>query len=123
MNVAKEAGCLFDVWSENQLQGYATLKDFGEGKWFVLMFVTHPEKRNRQTFTALFSQIIDHLTKADAKVLVSNVFKVNDLSVSFHEKLGFEITREAPHGYEFTLALDSDEANKLLQWTRKSTCH
>ncbi len=119
--LAKEQGCLFDVWKENQLQGYATLKELGEGNWFVLMFVTHPSCRNRNTFTSLFNQIVTHLKKVNATSLVSNVFKVNELSVAFHKKLGFEITREAPQGYEFTLALDSAAATNLLQWVNKTS--
>jgi hypothetical protein len=47
---------------------------------------------------------------------VSNVFRVNKLSVAFHKKLGFEITREAEAGFEFTLVLDSPEAEKMLAW-------
>jgi L-amino acid N-acyltransferase YncA len=87
------------------------------------MFVTHPGKRNRHTITELFGKLITHLESNKALTLVSNVFKVNELSVEFHRKLGFSVTREAPQGYEFTLALDSAEANKLLQWTRKSSRH
>lgn len=68
----------------------------------------------------LFRLIAEHLSRVGAKTLVSNVYKVNDLSVAFHTKLGFKVTREAPEGYEYTLTMDSPEAGKLLQWARKS---
>lgn len=47
LNQAKMENCLFDVWKDDELEAYATLKNVGDGKWFVLMFVIHPEKRNR----------------------------------------------------------------------------
>lgn len=87
------------------------------------MFVTHPEKRNRDTFTELFGKIILHLDKVSDKTLVSNVFKLNRLSVALYKKLGFKITREAPHAYEFTLALESPEAKKRRQWMRGYARH
>ncbi|HET8903136.1 MAG TPA: GNAT family N-acetyltransferase [Saccharospirillum sp.] len=120
---ARASNCLFDVRRHGALQAYSTLKYVGEGKWHVLMFVTQPEQRNKDTFTELFGKIILHLDKVNAKTLVSNVFKVNRLSVAFHKKLGFKITREAPHGYEFTLALESPEAKKHRQWMRKYARH
>ena len=120
---AKSTGCLFDVRKDGILRAYATLKDLGGGKWFVLMFVTHPQWRTKHTFTELFGEIISHLEKVNAKTLVSNVFKVNKPSIAFHMKIGFNITREAPHGYEFTLDLDSPEAINHRLWTRKSACH
>ena len=120
---AKKENCLFEVRSDDQLNAYATLRDLGDGKWFVLMFVTHPEKRNRYTFTVLFGRVIEHLENVGATSLVSNVFKVNELSVAFHMKLGFLVTREAPRGYELTLALDRPAAPTLLQWTRINSRH
>ncbi|MGI0117886.1 GNAT family N-acetyltransferase [Zooshikella sp. RANM57] len=116
---AKELGCLFDVYSNKKLLAYATLKDLGEGKWFVLMFVIHPRYRHKRVFLELFYKIIKHLISVKAKILVSNVFKVNKLSVAFHKKLGFKVTREADIGYEYTLALDDLDTSKWWYWARK----
>ncbi|AJQ96653.1 GNAT family N-acetyltransferase [Gynuella sunshinyii] len=115
---AKSANCLFDVRKDGELHAYASLKDLGQGKWFVLMFVTHPDKRNRYTFGVLFGQLIEHLEKVGATTLISNVFKSNELSIRFHRKLGFEVTREAPQGYEFTLTVDSSKVRPLSRVLR-----
>ncbi|MBU2713524.1 GNAT family N-acetyltransferase [Zooshikella harenae] len=119
---AKKTDCLFDVYNNKKLLAYATLKDLGEGRWFVLMFVIHPSCRHKKVFIELFYKIIKHLISVKAKILVSNVFKVNKRSVVFHKKLGFKVTREADIGYEYTLALDNLDnldTSKWWYWARK----
>ncbi len=118
---ASDAGALFDVRRDGKLLSYATLRDVGDGTWFVLMFVTHPDHRSKQNIGDLFSKIITHLKNVDAKKLVSNVFKVNKLSVGFHRKLGFEVTREADLGYEFTLTLSGNNAAKWQKWAQRTS--
>jgi len=83
------------------------------------MFVTHPGHRTKTTFACLFNQIMEHLKSSGATSLVSNVFKVNKLSVAFHKKLGFKVTREAALGYEFTLDLKRPEANIIVKLIEK----
>lgn len=63
---SKDANCLFEVRKNGELHAYATLRDLGEGKWFVLMFVIHPNRRNRHTFRQLFMKIIGHLDSVNA---------------------------------------------------------
>ncbi|MFS1442050.1 hypothetical protein BCU50_009300 [Vibrio sp. 10N.286.46.E10] len=38
-----EQGLLVEYRRRNKLIGYTTLSDLGDGKWFVPMFVVHPD--------------------------------------------------------------------------------
>ena len=100
-----EQGLLFEYRRKDQLIGYTTLRNLGDGRWFVPMFVVHPNYRSKAAFLALFRSIAETLKNNQANVLVSNVLRINELSVQFHKHLGFEITRENHLGYEFTLDL------------------
>ncbi|MDE1463708.1 GNAT family N-acetyltransferase [Spartinivicinus poritis] len=119
IEIAMNHGLLFEVRRNGILLSYATLKDMGSGTWFILMFVTHPYHRTKQVFGELFSKIIAHLETVKACKLVSNVLKVNKLSLAFHRKLGFTITREADIGFEFTMDLDSPNAQHWKQWSKQ----
>lgn len=107
-----EQGLLVDYRRHNKLIGYTTLSDLGDGSWFVPMFVVHPDYRSKAAFLALFRGIVNILKDRDSRVLVSNVLRLNELSVQFHKRLGFEITRENHLGYEFTLALTPEVKRK-----------
>ncbi|MEZ8274300.1 GNAT family N-acetyltransferase [Vibrio splendidus] len=100
-----EQGLLFEYRRQDKLIGYVTLRDLGDGQWFVPMFVVHPNYRSKAAFLFLFRSIADQLKNNRSTVLVSNVLRLNELSVQFHKHLGFEVTRENHLGYEFTLDL------------------
>ncbi|MFS1905858.1 GNAT family N-acetyltransferase [Vibrio lentus] len=111
-------GLLFEYRRKDQLIGYTTLRNLGDGRWFVPMFVVHPNHRSKAAFLALFRSIAEILKNNQANVLVSNVLRINELSVQFHKHLGFEITRENHLGYEFTLNLTSDVKDKWSNFLR-----
>jgi hypothetical protein len=52
-------------------------------------------------------------------MLRSNVYKTNRLSMAFHQKLGFKLTRENAKGVEFTAEL---AALKLPARKNKTCC-
>ena len=103
---AKARGHMFECRCNGRLLGYCTVKPLDPGYWFVLMFNTHPQHRSRRVFASLMAQLKKFLQQHQAHTLVSHVFKINHLSVAFHHKMGFKITRGNEHGYEFTLKLD-----------------
>ena len=111
-------GLLFEYRRKDQLIGYTTLRNLGDGRWFVPMFVVHPNYRNKAAFLALFRSIAETLKNNQANVLVSNVLRITELSVQFHKHLGFEITRENHLGYEFTLDLTPDVKDKWSTFLR-----
>ncbi|MEZ9425733.1 GNAT family N-acetyltransferase [Vibrio lentus] len=113
-----EQGLLFEYRRKDQLIGYTTLRNLGDGRWFVPMFVVHPNYRSKAAFLALFRSIAETLKNNQANVLVSNVLRINELSVQFHKHLGFEITRENHLGYEFTLDLTPDVKDKWSTFLR-----
>ena len=113
-----EQGLLFEYRRKDQLIGYTTLRNLGDGRWFVPMFVVHPNYRSKAAFLALFRSIAEILKNNQANVLVSNVLRINELSVQFHKHLGFEITRENHLGYEFTLDLTPDVKDKWSNFLR-----
>ncbi|MCX4028491.1 GNAT family N-acetyltransferase [Endozoicomonas sp. SM1973] len=119
LEIAMNNGLLFEVRRNGILLSYATLKDIGSGTWFILIFITHPNHRTKQVFGELFSQISTHLESVKARKLVSNVLRVNRLSLAFHRKLGFTVTRKADIGFEFTMDLDSSKAMHWKHWSKK----
>ncbi|MEZ8234429.1 GNAT family N-acetyltransferase [Vibrio splendidus] len=107
-----EQGLLFEYRRQDKLIGYVTLRDLGDGQWFVPMFVVHPNYRGKAAFLFLFRSIADQLKNNHSTVLMSNVLRLNELSVQFHKHLGFEVTRENHLGYEFTLDLTPEVKDK-----------
>ncbi|MFS1903244.1 GNAT family N-acetyltransferase [Vibrio lentus] len=66
-----EQGLLFEYRRKDQLIGYTTLRNLGDGRWFVPMFVVHPNYRSKAAFLALFRSIAETLKNNQANVLSS----------------------------------------------------
>ncbi len=109
---AKKTNCFFEERVSDKLAAYATIIEKQEGTWFVLMFNTHPSFRNSKILLLLFKKILKRIYQSNGKCLQSNVYKQNELSVKFHEKLGFKLTKENDKGIEFTLDLTNPATNK-----------
>jgi L-amino acid N-acyltransferase YncA len=56
-------------------------------------------------FRDLFAQIAELAGRRSISSLRSNVYKTNRLSLAFHRRLGFTVTRENSKGVEFTADL------------------
>jgi len=88
------------------LVAYAMLRPQDGSLWFVLGFNTHPAHRDASVFRDLFAQIAALAERHAITALRSNVYRTNRLSMAFHRRLGFRVTREAEKGVEFTASLD-----------------
>jgi GNAT superfamily N-acetyltransferase len=89
------------------LIAYAMLRPQEAGRWFVLGFNTHPDHRDATVFRELFAQIADLAHRHAITSLRSNVYRTNRLSMAFHRRLGFTVTRESSKGVEFTASLEA----------------
>lgn len=94
------------VRRDGALVAYAMLRPQDDGLWFVLGFNTHPAHRDANVFRDLFSQIAGLAARRSITALRSNVYRTNRLSMAFHRRLGFRVTREGAKGVEFTASLD-----------------
>lgn len=94
---------IISVRRDGVLVAYAMLRPQPEarGCWFVTGFNSHPKHRNAATFRYLFAQIFLVTQRRSITSLRSNVYKTNRLSMAFHKRLGFTITRENAKGIEF----------------------
>lgn len=103
------------------LIAYATLRAQAEGCWFVTGFNTHPEHRTAPTFRELFAKLLALARSHEVTALRSNVYKTNRLSIAFHKRLGFKVTRENTKGIEFYATLAELTANPSLKRTHRDT--
>lgn len=88
------------------LVGYAMLQPRAEpGLWFVTGFNTHPAHRHGVVVRALLQQLLAIAQRRGIVTLQSHVYKTNRLSMAFHARLGFAITRENDKGVEFTASV------------------
>jgi ribosomal protein S18 acetylase RimI-like enzyme len=96
---------LASVRRDGRLVAYAMLQPQEAGRWFVTGFNTHPAHRSAAVFRDLFAQISALAIRHGITSLRSNVYKTNRLSMAFHRRLGFKVTRENDKGVEFTASL------------------
>lgn len=96
---------LLAVRRDGALVAYALLRPQEAGRWFVLGFNTHPAHRDAAVFRELFERIGTLARQRGIASLQSNVYRTNRLSMTFHRRLGFRVTREGEKGVEFTATL------------------
>lgn len=106
---------LASVRRDGRLVAYAMLQPQEAGRWFVTGFNTHPAHRSAPVFRDLFAQISALAARHGITSLRSNVYKTNRLSMAFHRRLGFKITRENDKGVEFTASLADLAATHSLR--------
>lgn len=110
---------LLVVRRDDTLVAYALLQPQTEGRWFVTGFGTHPVHRNASTVNKLLVQLIGAVERLSIEAICSNVYKTNRLSMAFHERLGFKVTRENGKGVQFDATVDDLRSNASL--TRMSS--
>lgn len=93
------------VRRDGVLVAYAMLQVREADLGFVTGFNTHPAHRTAAVFRSLFSQMQAMAAHRGITSLRSNVYKTNRLSMAFHVRLGFQVTRENAKGVEFTACL------------------
>jgi ribosomal protein S18 acetylase RimI-like enzyme len=94
------------VRRDGKLVAYAMLRPEAGACWFVGAFGTHPLHRTYTVVSELFAKIATLATDRGIGELRSHVYKTNRLSIAFHRKLGFLVTRENDKGFEFAITLD-----------------
>ena len=97
-----------------ELVAYAMLRPESATCWFVTGFNTHPMHRTAPVLRELFSALGALVLRLGITELRSNVYKTNRLSMSFHKRLGFHITRENAKGVEFFASVAELAANPSI---------
>ncbi|WP_249220672.1 GNAT family N-acetyltransferase [Burkholderia cenocepacia] len=82
------------VRRDGKLVAYAMLRPEAGACWFVGAFGTHPLHRTYTVVNELFAKIATLASERRIGELRSHVYKTNRLSIAFHRKLGFVVTRE-----------------------------
>lgn len=100
------------VRRQGALVAYAMLQPQEADRWFVTGFNTHPGHRNAPVFRALLRQLRDIASRRGITALRSHVYKTNRLSLAFHARLGFQVTRENDKAVEFTASVPTLLANR-----------
>ncbi|WP_341809913.1 GNAT family N-acetyltransferase [Paraburkholderia phenoliruptrix] len=97
---------MYTVRRDGRLVAYAMLRREAGACWFVGAFGTHPLHRTYTVISELFANIATLATERGIGELRSHVYKTNRLSIAFHRKLGFMVTRENDKGLEFFTTLE-----------------
>lgn len=93
------------VRREGQLVAYAMLQRETAACWFVGAFAMHPSHRSFAVMTELLAKVASLANDRGMAELRSHVYKTNQLSLAFHRKLGFRVTRENDKAVEFFAAI------------------
>jgi ribosomal protein S18 acetylase RimI-like enzyme len=92
---------LCTVRRHGALVAYAMLRPMAGSSWFVLGFNTHPAHRSTTVMRELLAALATLAQRKGITDLRSHVYKTNGLSMAFHRRLGFCITKENEKGVEF----------------------
>ena len=109
---AKISDCFFEERVEGRLAAYATIMEKEEGVAGRLTLEEFRKYKSVEDCSDEFRKILQRMLVSEGKYLQSNVYKENKLSIKFHERLGFKITRENDIGIEYTLDLTDTATNK-----------
>ena len=96
-----ETYAVCSVRRAGELVAYAMLRPESESCWFVGGFCTHPLHRTPAVISELLAQVVSLGREKGIAELRSHVYKTNRLSLAFHRKLGFHVTRETEKAVEF----------------------
>lgn len=109
------------VRRQRDLVAYAMLSPESEssGCWFVRAFNTHPQHRTSAVMLELFQAFAALVKRLGITELRSHVYKTNRLSMSFHRRLGFRVTKENAKGVEFFAPVEEIASNRSIERTGK----
>ncbi|MBC7954847.1 MAG: GNAT family N-acetyltransferase [Cytophagales bacterium] len=105
------------VRRDAMLVAYAMLQPQSETCWFVTCFNVHPLYRTSSVLFELFSEFGSLVRRFGIAELKSNVYKTNQLSLSFHRRLGFRVTRENDQAVEMFTTVAEMAANPSIERT------
>lgn len=109
------------VRREGQLVAYAMLSPESgvSGSWFVRAFSTHPLHRTSAVMLELMQAFAELVKRLGITELRSHVYKTNLLSMVFHRKLGFRVTKENTKGVEFFALVEDLATNPAIERTAR----
>ena len=97
------------------LVAYAMLSPMdAASSWFVRAFNTHPAHRSAPVMRDLFRAVAEVVQRERIADLRSHVYKTNRLSMAFHRKLGFQVTKENAKGVEFFATVEQLSASRYF---------
>lgn len=108
------------VRREGELVAYAMLRPESEACWFVGAFHTHPLYRTSAVLSVLIAKVAMLAREKGIAELKSHVYKTNRLSIAFHRKLGFQITRENEKAVEFFTSISTLSNQRAVQRAARS---
>lgn len=94
------------VRRDGELVAYAMLRPESASCWFVGAFGIHPRHRGYGVLGELLAKLVELAGARGIREFRSHVYRTNRLSIAFHRKLGFRVTRENDKGFEFVVTLD-----------------
>lgn len=93
------------VCRDGKLVAFAMLQPQSPRCWFITCFSIHPRHRTSSVLRELFSEFGALVQRHGIAELRSNVYKTNRLSLSFHKRLGFRVTRENAEAVEMFVSV------------------
>jgi L-amino acid N-acyltransferase YncA len=105
------------------LVAYAMLNQVSDASWFVRAFNIHPVHRSAPVIKALLQQVARLAQREGISELRSHVYKTNRLSMAFHRRLGFRVTKENEKGVEFFATVEELAANASIERTVLGKSH
>lgn len=117
LRASMEVCAVCSVRRTGELAAYALLRPESKNCWFVSGLGTHPLHRTPVVLSELFYKIAELADRTGIVELKSNVYKMNSLSMAFHGKLGFQITRENEKAVEFSAPVLTIKGHPLIRRT------
>jgi N-acetylglutamate synthase-like GNAT family acetyltransferase len=105
------------VCRDGRLVAFAMLQPQSPTCWFITCFNIHPRHRTSSVLRELFSEFGALVQRHGIAELRSNVYKTNRLSLSFHKRLGFCVTRENAEAVEMFVSVAEMMASPSIHRT------
>jgi ribosomal protein S18 acetylase RimI-like enzyme len=115
LQASMDVSQICSVRRAGQLVAYSMLCRESETCWFVTGLGTHPLHRTPGLLRELLSQLAEIAMRLGILEIRSHVYKTNHLSMAFHRKLGFRVTRENEKGVEFFASVSTLGRHSSIQ--------
>lgn len=106
---------LCQVRRRGELVAYALIGEQGPGRGFVRGFCVHPHHRNAAVMAELLRQLLTACAAYAWSELHSHVYKTNQASLDFHQRLGFATVAENAKAFAFKAHIDQLAEQPLLR--------
>ncbi|MAN78131.1 GNAT family N-acetyltransferase [Pelagibacterium flavum] len=94
-----ETSQLICVERDGRHVAHTYFRPLAEGRWFVGAFSVDPAHRNASVLAEIGRRMAAIMEDEGIETLESHVYRTNELSLAFHEKLGFERFMENEKGF------------------------